>query len=181
MKIVFLDIDGTLNNIGTEERIPDTSYTGISNSKVKLLKRIVESTDAQIVLTSTWRLKKTRWGEEIPEGHRNYLKKKLSKYGLRYISSTPDIDLMCRGKEINQWIEDNNDISIDGWVVLDDERWADFSEYDILPHFILTKGYDYDDGGLSEENVEHAIRILNGRLNDESEIQKIINNSWCPF
>lgn len=181
MKIVFLDIDGTLNNIETEERVPNTAYTGISNSKVKLLKKIVEATDAQIVLSSTWRLQRTRWGGEIPKEHKEYLKKKLAKQGLRYISSTPDIHPSRRGEEIYKWLEDNNDITIDGWVVLDDERWADFSEYDILPHFILTKGYNYNDGGLSEEDVKHAIRILNGGLNDESEIQEIIDNSWYPL
>lgn len=181
MKIIFLDVDGVLNNKDTKERIPDTSYTGINNSKVKLLKQIVEATDAQIVLSSTWRLKKTRWGEEIPEEHRNYLKKKLSKYGLRYISSTPDIDPIRRGKEIDQWIKNNNDITIDGWVVLDDEIWKDFKNYNILPHLVLTKDYIYKDGGLSEEDVKHAIRILNGGLNDESEIQEIIDNSWYPL
>ena len=57
MKIIFLDIDGVLNYRGCKSKSPSGCY-GIEQDKVKLLKNIVEQTNAKLVLTSTW---KTDW------------------------------------------------------------------------------------------------------------------------
>ncbi len=62
MKIIFLDVDGVLNCHNTFKKQHEKYIkTGIWEieielSKVKLLKQIVDNTNAKIVLSSTWRL-----------------------------------------------------------------------------------------------------------------------------
>lgn len=46
MKVIFLDIDGVLNT---------NSDRNISNDKLRLLSELVLKTDAEVVLSSTWR------------------------------------------------------------------------------------------------------------------------------
>lgn len=63
MKIIFLDIDGVLNadcDFGGRSKpnpfVTDNygrQYAGICTSHLKVLKEIVDRTDAKIVLTST--------------------------------------------------------------------------------------------------------------------------------
>ena len=53
MKVIFLDIDGVLNNLETKDRITPM-LMGIEDSKVELLLKIVSETNSEIVLISTW-------------------------------------------------------------------------------------------------------------------------------
>lgn len=167
MKILFLGVDGVLNSNETKELIPDTNFTGIDNKYVKRLKKIVDATDAQIVLCSTWRLEKSHGWDHDLTGSRKYLQKKLDKCGLRYVSQTPDLSKngIMRGHEIQKWLDNNNDITIDSWIVLDDECFSDYEECKIMEHLIRTVQKDTFGkyiNGLSEENVEEAIKLLNG-------------------
>lgn len=86
----------------------------------------------------------------------------MGKYGLEIYDVTDDLGRhgTCRGQEINQWLKQHPDV--EEWVVLDDEYYIDFGYYDIMPHHIKT--YFYGDGGLHEEDVEQAIKVLNGHL-----------------
>ena len=54
MKVIFLDIDGVLNNEYSKTRAP-SGVIGIDGDKVKRLRKIVESTGAKLVLTSSWK------------------------------------------------------------------------------------------------------------------------------
>lgn len=55
-KIIFLDIDGVLNSADHLDHTKHCNgYSDISPKKVKLLKKIVDRTGAEIVLSSTWR------------------------------------------------------------------------------------------------------------------------------
>lgn len=51
--IVFLDVDGVLNCMGTTDMIKD--YIGIDDTRVTILKEIVDIMDARIVLISSWK------------------------------------------------------------------------------------------------------------------------------
>ena len=53
MKIIFLDVDGVLNCKSSKSRCG--GFLGIDDSKVKLLKEIIDITGAKIVLSSSWR------------------------------------------------------------------------------------------------------------------------------
>lgn len=161
MKIIFLDVDGVLNSELTEDHFG--MYVGIEDKKVELLKQIIDATGAKIVLSSTWRLGYSRFGTLL-EGNRDYLNEKLAKYGLQTFSQTEDLSRHGeqRGKEINDWLEKHDDV--DGWVVLDDEYFWDFGVYNIIPHWVKTYFYG-NNGGLTPEDVNEAIAILNGDFN----------------
>ena len=60
MKVIFLDIDGVLNNANTKDRTPD-KFIGIEDIFVKRLVDIVRSTKTKVVLSSSWR---TMWEDE---------------------------------------------------------------------------------------------------------------------
>ena len=55
MKILFLDIDGVLNSRAYDCRRNWNDKTNIDETRLPLVKEIVEKTGAEIVLTSTWR------------------------------------------------------------------------------------------------------------------------------
>lgn len=157
MKIIFLDIDGVLNNQFSKSRCGQ--FIGIDNDKVKLLRKIVDATGAKIVLSSTWRLGYNRAGYCLDKNHK-YMNNKLRKQELRIYSVTPNLHGDCRGAEINQWLKEHKHENIENWVVLDDEFFPDFNAYDIPQHLVETFFYS-EYGGLTEEHVEKAIDILN--------------------
>lgn len=159
MKVIFLDVDGVLNYAGCKAQCG--MYLGIEDDKVALLKKIVDATDAKIVLSSTWRLGINNKGHRL-EGHADYLKDKLGKYGLEIYDKTEQLTRNgeLRGKEINEWLSRHPEVN--QWVVLDDEWFWDFDEYNIHQHIVRTWFWGT---GLTEEDVEKAIKILKGETN----------------
>lgn len=154
-KVIFLDIDGVLNCIPTKARCQ--GCIGIDDLKVKLLKQIIDNTNAKIVLTSTWKLD---WSKKLEERTLigRYLNNKLRKQGLHILDKTED-NGKNRGKGIYDWIKKYN---VDNWLVLDDEIFKDYDE-EIVRHWVKTDFYS-EDGGLQEKHIEMAIKILNGEL-----------------
>lgn len=150
MKVIFLDIDGVLNNAFLKETIG--IIVGIGNKYVKRLRKIVDATGAKIVLTSSWREYKTPEGDDI---HWEYLVRKLAKEGLTIYDVTKDRG-DNRGYGILQWYTHRD---VTDWVVLDDEEFDDYRPYGILKHLVKTYYYS-PDGGLQDEDVEKAIEIL---------------------
>lgn len=150
MRVIFLDIDGVLNADcdfgGKSKPNPYVSsddgnrYCGICRTHVKLLKQIVDRTDAKIVLTSSW---KNDYNDYIRHGYFNrvgkYLYNKLRALGLSIYDTTIKYDFSGgknRGYEISQWLEDHPEV--DRWVVLDDEKFSDYDFLKITPNLILT-------------------------------------------
>ena len=68
MNIIFLDVDGVLNSI---KELSERSFSKIS---LNILKRIVDETNAKIVVISSWRLL---------EFSRKILLSELEKYHLK--------------------------------------------------------------------------------------------------
>lgn len=159
-KIIFLDVDGVLNNRYSKSRC--SKMLGVDKDKVKRLRRIVDATEALIVLDSTWRLEEDMFGNHDTH-FTKYLQKKLSQEQLRYVSVTPDLGRMgnLRGKEIKTWMDQNDDINIESWIVIDDEIFFDFEDEGIMPHLVLTE-FDNENGGLQDQHIEKAITMLNG-------------------
>jgi len=148
MKILFTDVDGVLNDEATTAKSP-CGYTGIMDSKVKLLKKIIDVTGAKIVLSSDWRL----CDEDDPD-YKYLLNKLRYKGGIGIYDKTPDLSWQRRGLEIETWLKCHPEV--EAWVVLDDIDFSDFNE--ITDHVVLTDGYY----GLQEADVEKAIEILKG-------------------
>ena len=118
MKIIFLDIDGVLNAENTKDRIG--RYIGLDNSKIEILKHIIDETGAKIVLSSSWR--NCRDNKVL---HRiwNALVERLASYDLEIIDITPtNCEYSYRGYEIQQWFKDNQDLNIESFIILDDDN-----------------------------------------------------------
>ena len=148
MKIIFLDIDGVLNCKATKANCG--GYIGIQGAKVKLLRRIVEETDAVIVMTSTWKM---HWNKG--DNFDRYMHRKFGKEHLEIFSCTYG-DFQERGAGIHKWIDAHD---IESWVVLDDEIAPDYDD-EILKRLILTE-WNNANGGLHDADVQVAIDILN--------------------
>lgn len=161
MKIVFLDVDGVLNSRSYFNSLPrGTLYQDIDETKVELLKQIIDQTQAEIVLSSTWRGLKDLGEMNQPHPMYTYLVETLAKYGLSIMSHTPLIQ-ENRPLEIYTWLNNRVD-TIEAFVILDDD-WGedDYRPYGLKSHLIKTSFYG-DKGGLQSQDVEQAIKILNG-------------------
>lgn len=157
MKLIFLDIDGVLNYIGCSARSPHGCW-GVEHTKLKLLKNIVERTDAKIILTSTW---KTDWfitnyKEDLPKDGA-YLEQKFREHGLYILDKTTDPEWKYRGQGIKNFMN-TFCCTIDSFVIIDDESF-DFIEEGLTDNFVHTSISE----GLTEEDIEKAVCILNGR------------------
>lgn len=93
MKVIFLDVDGVLNCRTTYAR---DGFFGIDAYMSLLVNRICERTDAQIVISSSWRLDK------------GSLKQIEEKVFPKFIDITPDRrGLTSRGTEIKTWLDEH--------------------------------------------------------------------------
>ena len=114
------------------------------------LRRIVETTNAEIVLSSSW-----RWYKEEKEP----INKQLQAKNIDFIDITPtEISFkMDKTSEINAWL--NNHSEIENFVILDDEQIKDEK---LIPHWVKTTFKH----GLTREKAEQAIKVLKGELNE---------------
>ena len=151
MKVIFLDIDGVLAH--TDYLNWQTRH--IDPERVRFLAKIVELTDAQIVLTSTW-----KDGYDRQSGKKDdyyvVLEHVLAEHDLKIYDITDNIpeevleqipsvisldqlDIHCkhgtgRAAEVEKWLMDHQ---ADGFVILDDED-HDWSDYDYDSRWIQT-------------------------------------------
>lgn len=150
MKVIFLDFDGVLNS---DRYVRDCGNVGVclDPEKMKLLKRIVESTGAKIVLTTSWR---EHWDKnpDLCDFSGKNINSIFARYGLEIYDKTPVIRPE-RENEIRKWLEDNPET--ESFVVLDDARLvADF----LTGHFVKTSAFR---DALEEKDAVEAIAILN--------------------
>ena len=163
MKVIFLDIDGVLNEEKSRSRC--CGYTGIDDKKAENLAKIVKETKAEIVLVSTW---KDYWRKR-DKAHQgmmaNYLDKKLKKQGVTVLDKTKSIDkngyYLSRGEGILQYLADNK---VEKYVILDDYQF-DYDSCGLTDNYIKTDAYN---GGLTEELSQRAIKILKGIKTNEN-------------
>lgn len=150
-KIIFLDFDGVLN---TEHYQGLLQYQGkpwqdeygafFDPKAVKQLKRIIDATDADIVIESSWKYLGLDAMKELW---------KVRNLPGTIIDITPSLLGKNKGVEIASWLSKyaKQDIR---YVIIDDEYVILDSQ---LPHFILTNPYE----GITEEQANRAISMLN--------------------
>lgn len=160
-RIIFLDMDGVMNNYRYFRTAKHKSEKDpICPDAVKELNWIVDTTDAKIVISSTWRM------------FYNYdaMQNLLDNKGFKgeVIGETPDVYSSHkynapRGAEINDWITANIDDSeiheYRRYVIIDDD--SDMLLWQV-PHFIHT---DFSGGGLTHDIAYRTIRTLLGLEN----------------
>lgn len=121
MKVIFLDIDGVLNNNKTYSRMDFGAYTmrGTAFTRedidwdtdcVDQLKRIVLATGAKIVISSTWR--KLFSLDELR------LMFAMYEIDAEIIGCTPESQRGFRGDEINQYLSHH---TIEDYIIIDDD------------------------------------------------------------
>ena len=167
MKIIFLDVDGELTYSTYINK--DTEHIDIE--KVKMLKHICDSTNAKVVVSSSWRLDDTWYkilvdilvdnGIEVID-KTVYIQEECLDHIPEWViqTSVEDYDFNIkhgtgRAAEVEQWI---NEHKVSSFVILDDEDW-NWAEYGYDTHWVQPSWFD---GGLKEKHVEKAIKILNG-------------------
>jgi hypothetical protein len=154
MKIIFLDIDGVLNNLDSL-RFPRTriktsrhSYTAAHPSCVQALNQITDSTGARIVISSTWR----GIGLEV-------LFEIFHQWGIAglTVGYTPLWDRAFeRGDEIANWL--SRHLEVESFVILDDG-----DDMGHLRHRLVQTNFEV---GLTREDADRAIAILNAPPTD---------------
>lgn len=128
MKVLFLDIDGVLNDGWTTHEKTPLNHLGVEDDLLCELAKIVNQYRFKIVLTSDWRL-------QHDEDY-DYLCKRLAHWGLEIFDQTPRIDWTRRGYEISAWLKGRNDV--EDYIVLDDNLF-DFQRIrDVYDHVVLT-------------------------------------------
>lgn len=143
MKVLFLDVDGVLNMYGSG------GIYALNRKRLQLLQKIIQETDAKIVLSSTWRI--------LSEARRR-LKNVLGYRGLSIHDVTPQFGVkengerFYRGHEINDWLDRHPEVT--QYVILDDD--GDMLDTQ-LRHFVQTDGKI----GLTETLAYRATYILN--------------------
>ncbi|MDE6373346.1 MAG: hypothetical protein K2L72_02510 [Clostridia bacterium] len=155
MKVIFLDIDGVLNSRAYDKRRDWNKQTDVDETRLPLVKSIVDQTGAKIVLSSTWR----DYWEKDPRLCRDdgvYLNQIFAKYGLEIFDKTPNMGLCAeRRDEVKSWLDEAGEV-VERFVVIDDYGfgWKELAEYFVKtnPNFGL---------GLEEEHVIKAVGILN--------------------
>lgn len=142
MRVVFLDIDGVLNSVGFRPENPQGLRDWLSETNVRALRRIVESTGAAIVLTSSWRI--TMAIEEIASA--------LSDRGVHVniIGSTPSLAPGSRAAEIALWLR-STDLRVEAWIAVDDDWIGAGDQY-----FRVSKI-----SGLTDADADEISRLLN--------------------
>lgn len=177
MKVIFLDIDGVLNTNDTFEKMDVDCVESIliDEFRVEYLKKIVEKTDAKIVLSSSMRWRFRKVGNEVIAVTHHFAPefiKLLKKYGLALYDILPIITLengkkVLRQDEIKMWLSLNNDV--ENFVILDDESsflidfvGENFIILNRLPVGEMVRDMK-DSIGLCEEHIELAINILNDK------------------
>ena len=145
MKVIFLDIDGVLN----QENWMLNGTPWVDEEKMSLISKLCKKTGAGIVLSTNWR---DIWDEPLYLSNKNngiYIAHKLfKKYKLNVIGTTPVMG--PREVEILLTLEN---LDIEKYVVIDDMELH-------IPNFVQTN----KKVGFTQADYEKALSILNTTL-----------------
>lgn len=168
-KIIFLDFDGVLNTEYYQELLQfqgkpwqDVHGAYFDPNAVKQLERIIDATDADIVVESSWKYlgldaMKELWKvRNLPERIIDITPSTTSDEYLLNVDLDDFSNKMhhCKGLEISSWLSEKG-LSNTRYVIIDDEYVVLESQ---LSNFILANPYE----GITEEQANKAISILNG-------------------
>ncbi len=148
-KIIFLDVDGVLNDLQVLSTREELGTHHLQN-----LKMLVAATKCDIVLSSSWR---------ILDDWKVTLQTAFAEHDIPlWISETPsirkeDFSITPRSEEIIQWLENNCEEAV--VIVLDDESDANIKNHNlpgVKDKFIHTSM----NNGLTVDHVNEAIEFF---------------------
>lgn len=143
-RVVFLDVDGVLNCASRWAQLPPcgpAANNRVDPEAVARLKRILDATGADVVVSSAWRIE-----------HMQVLVAFLATCGIprhRVVGHTPRFG-SNRGLQIAHWLRAHDEVG--PFVILDDA--SDMGR--LLPWLVQTT---WDDG-LQDAHVDAAIAML---------------------
>ena len=182
LNVIFLDIDGVLNGYNfwnllgwdiiskfKSDRLKGwyrelTEPFGVHESKVKRLAKIVHKTDAQVVISSSWRF--SLQSSNLTDNDKRLLDL-FDKYNIEIYDYTPRSENGLRYNEIMTWLYGHCEVK--NFVILDDENFDlqcfigdRLVQTSSVPRGYMIKGRWYENTGLKNKHVRQAIKILGG-------------------
>jgi hypothetical protein len=165
MKYIFLDIDGVFNSADygrSEEYLMETAgmsdaevmliahHTHLDHKAIQIFNDLVKRSGAEVVLSSTWRAKYS------PEEMTKMLKDRGAEFEIK--EATPVLfgklsARIPRGKEIAHFLK-MLEKQPEAFVIIDDHD----DMLHLKPNLVQTSMKT----GLTKEDVEKALKILNG-------------------
>jgi hypothetical protein len=156
-RYIFLDIDGVLN---TERSYKSFVYAGqpwrdengpfFDQESVGNLRHIIDATQADVVITSTWKHK------GLDAMHRLWTLREMPGILLGVTPESSSNDFYCsRGMEILKWLSQNapDDPNEYRYVIIDDSQ---FILPEQMPYLVKTSS----EVGITKEDAEKAIATL---------------------
>jgi hypothetical protein len=165
---VFLDIDGVLNGYKTFEEwdeelsnpkseVRDDFYGSLLDDKcVRIFNKIIQATNAHIVISSTWRYHIIS-GRMTLEEFTTMLRGRGVEGTI--CGHTGPFDGWHRGREIETYLILHPEIKESGYIVIDDD-FTTLDSFNEETHLVLTKLST----GITDSNAEQAIRLLKSQL-----------------
>ena len=167
-KVIFLDIDGVLNDDGYNRR----KGIYVDPEMVKNLAYIIRNTGADVILSSSWRLGYKKFIEnnyQSDEKEYTQLYELLTAEGITVKGCTPlsnKSGSAARPYEIREWL--NRFPSIFSYVILDDDtfwNWGYLQRNVVTTKIKKTSYHPYSEytRGLTLPQAKKAVAILNDR------------------
>lgn len=154
MKVIFLDIDGVLKDEDYDAEFKDECFAR--------LKKIIDATDAQIILSSSWRI--SYW-EFVENGFQTDserildLYRHFEKYDIKVSGRTGYTERSgpeSRPAEIRKWLADEPEVET--FCIIDDD---DFYCWKWLAQFlVITRVQMNDDEIKKDGNVIYQMLML---------------------
>ena len=152
MRVIFLDIDGVLNSEEWDKYVQSFTYGArfnscylLSQEMILRLQNVVFQTNAEIVLTSSWRTDVQAL---------NALTKQLSLYHLCLRDTTLYSTYNTRADDIHEWLRSHPDVR--SYVIVDDYDDGFSNDEVLVAHFVQTNYFQ----GLTSEEAEKIVEIL---------------------
>lgn len=149
-KILFLDVDGVLNDLNVLSTREELGESHLIN-----FKNIVSTTNCEIVLSSTWRL----FPETKSRLETAFVKHNIPLWtGETPVLKSTDFSLVPRKNEILMWLESNVS-EVAKVVVIDDESDANLAGHK-LPNITDIFIHTCMNHGLTASHVKNAVNFL---------------------
>lgn len=154
MRVIFLDFDGVLNTERYLRARDPRTQSILDETKLSLLRRIVEETGAVIVLSTSWR---RHWDPDptLWDATWKPCGEALCRHGLTVYDRTPDYGDHSgnnRDREVRDWLAAHSG-EVESFVILDDilMGWEELEG-----RLARTNPFR----GLTAELAEKAVRLL---------------------
>jgi hypothetical protein len=144
MKIIFLDIDGVLNNIRSMKEgdwVNALDHENWDRTSLATLQKVINASGAVIIISSTWRIHQPGevwWNEQFA----------LAGLNAQCVGVTGRVDNGFRGAEVAEIVDI---LQPESYVILDDDQ--DF--YDYQPFVWIDP-----EEGLTDDYVESILKLL---------------------